>query len=117
MTLTGNLGADPEIRFLDSGRAVTSFSVCNTPRVKKNDEWQDGEPLWVRVTAWGKVAEDACENLKKGMRVHVDGPLSQRSYQTKDGEDRTTLELTADDVHVAMPRSKNGSKEGSSAPF
>jgi single-strand DNA-binding protein len=116
MTLTGNLGSDPEIRFLDSGRAVTSFSVCNTPRIKKNDEWQDGEPMWVRVTAWGKVAEDVVENLKKGMRVHVDGPLSQRSYETKEGEKRTSLELTADEVHVAMPRSANP-KKSEPAPF
>jgi single-strand DNA-binding protein len=117
MTLTGNLGADPEIRFLDSGRPVTSFSVCNTPRVKKNEEWQDGEPMWVRVTAWGRVAEDVCENLRKGMRVHVDGPVSQRTYETKDGDTRTSLELTADEVHVAMPRTKNGRKEEAPAPF
>jgi single-strand DNA-binding protein len=72
--------------------------------------------MWVRVTAWGKVAEDVVENLKKGMRVHVDGPVSQRSYETKDGTARTSLELTADEVHVAMPRSANP-KKSEPAPF
>jgi single-strand DNA-binding protein len=101
ITVTGNVGSEPEIKFLDSGRAVCSFSVANTPRVKDpQGNWGDGETIWFRVTLWGRLAEAAVEDVQKGKRVIVDGRLTQRSYTTKEGEQRTSLEITADEIGV-----------------
>lgn len=99
-TGVGNLGNDPEVKFLENGKAVATFSIANTPRVNRNGEWSDGETMWIRVTAWGRLAEGAAENLRKGSRVFVSGPMKQTSWTTKDGERRTGLELTVDDLEM-----------------
>jgi len=110
VTVIGHCGGDPELRFTSSGTAVASFSLANTPRIKSaNGEWGDGETLWLRVTAWNKQAEAVAEEVRKGQKLIVVGRLQQKSYKTKDGEDRTSLELTADEVGV-VPRWADGAK-------
>ncbi|AXH67889.1 single strand DNA binding protein [Mycobacterium phage Bromden] len=97
ITIQGNLTADPELRFLDSGVAVAQFSVASTPRVKKGDEWVDGETVFLRTSIWRELAEGAADALKKGDSVVVIGKLKQRSY-TKDGEKRTVFEIDGEFV-------------------
>jgi single-strand DNA-binding protein len=116
ITVTGNVGSEPELKFLESGRAVASFSVANTPRVKDSSgNWGDGETIWFRVTLWGRLAEAAVEDVQKGKRVIVDGRLTQRSYTTKEGEQRTSLEITADEIGVIpkLPKVAGGQAEDS----
>jgi single-strand DNA-binding protein len=102
--VTGNAGGDAELRFTPSGKAVASFSLANTPRVKNGDQWEDGDTLWLRVTAWGNMAEAVAENITKGTKVLVVGRLTQQTYTVKDtNEQRTSLQLTADEIGV-VPR-------------
>lgn len=111
VTITGNVGSEPELKFLESGRAVASFSVANTPRVKDaQGEWADGETIWFRVTLWGNLAEAVIEDVQKGSRVIVDGRLTQRSYKTKDGEQRVSLEISADTVGTIPKHMKINAK-------
>src|SRR6188768_2343129 len=113
VTVIGNCGGDPELRFTSQGTAVASFSLANTPRVKDaKGEWADGETLWMRVTAWNKQAEAITEGVRKGQKVIVVGRLQQKSYQTKEGETRTSLEITADEIGV-VPRWPDAAKPAS----
>ena len=114
------MGSEPELKFLESGRAVASFSVANTPRVKDSSgNWGDGETIWFRVTLWGRLAEAAIEDVQKGKRVIVDGRLSQRSYTTKEGEQRTSLEITADEVGVIpkLPKVAGQASQSEDSPW
>lgn len=99
ITLVGNLTADPELRFLNSGVPVASFTVASTPREKnrQTDQWEDGEALFVRCSAWREMGENVTNSLAKGDRVIVQGRLQSRSYE-KDGQQRTSLELQVDAV-------------------
>ena len=100
VTITGNLGQDPELRFTSGSAAVCTISVGDTPR-RKNEQtgqWEDaGDTLWLRCTIWREDAELVAETLKRGQKVTVTGKLSQRSYE-KDGEKRTVVECDADSV-------------------
>lgn len=105
LTVVGNLTADPELRYTQSGLAVANFTVASTPRSFDRDsgEWKDGEPLFMRCSVWRDHAKHAAQSLKKGMRVIVIGRLVQRAYETKptDGsqpEKRTSFELEVDAV-------------------
>jgi single-strand DNA-binding protein len=100
LTVVGNLAADPELRFTPSGDAVANFSVASTPRVFKNNEWVDGETLWMRCAVWKEQAEGVAE-LTKGTRVVVTGKLKQRSYE-KDGVNHTVIEMEADEVAASL---------------
>ena len=105
--IAGNLTSDPELRFIPSGAAVTNFTVANTPRRfnKDTNQWEDaGETLFMRVNVWRALAENVAETLSKGDRVVVTGRLVQRSYETKEGEKRTVIELEADEVAVSLLR-------------
>lgn len=99
ITLVGNLTADPELRFLNNGVPVASFTVASTPREKNRDtdQWEDGEPLFVRCSAWREMGENVTNSLTKGTRVIVQGRLQSRSYE-KDGQRRTSLELQVDNI-------------------
>lgn len=97
ITLVGNLTDDAELRFIPSGAAVANFTVASTPRVKNGDQWEDGEPMFVRCAAWRDLAENVAESLTKGTRVIVQGRLSVRSYE-HNGENRTSMELDVDAV-------------------
>ncbi len=104
VTLVGNLTADPELRFTPSGAAVAGFTVASTPRMfdRQANEWKDGEPLFMRCSVWREPAENVAESLQRGMRVMVVGRLKQRSYETKEGEKRTVVELDVDEVGPSL---------------
>lgn len=100
ITIVGNLVSDPEVRFLPNGSGVCTFTVASTPRVfdKNANAWSDGDPLFMRCSAWRELGENAGECLSKGMRVIVSGRLKQRSFETREGEKRTVVELDVEAV-------------------
>ncbi len=104
ITIIGNLTADPELRFTTSGAAVANFTVASTPRTfnRATNEWEDGEALFLRCTIWKQAAENVAESLTRGARVVVQGRLQQRSFQTKEGEKRTVMELTVDEIGPSL---------------
>lgn len=104
LTVVGNLVADPELRFTQSGAAVASFTVASTPRTfdKNSGEWKDGEALFLRCNVWRQVAENVAESLTRGSRVLVSGRLKQRSFETKEGEKRTVVELDVDEIGPSL---------------
>jgi len=104
ITVVGNLTADPELRFTPSGAAVASFTVASTPRTfdRQSNEWKDGEALFLRCSIWRQAAENVAESLTRGMRVVVTGRLKQRSFETREGEKRTVIELDVDEVGPSL---------------
>jgi single-strand DNA-binding protein len=104
ITVVGNLTNDPELRFTPSGAAVASFTVASTPRTldKATNEWKDGEALFLRCSIWRQAAENVAESLTRGSRVIVQGRLQQRSYETKEGEKRTVIELQVDEIGPSL---------------
>jgi single-strand DNA-binding protein len=104
VTVIGNLTADPELRFTPSGLAVANFSVASTPRTfdRQSGEWKDGDALFLRCTIWRQPAENVSESLKRGARVIVTGRLRQRSFETKEGEKRTVVELDVDEIGPSL---------------
>ena len=104
ITVVGNLTADPELRFTPNGAAVANFTVASTPRTfdRQTNEWKDGEALFLRCNIWRQAAENAAESLKKGMRVIVNGRLRQRSFETRDGEQRRVFEIEVDEVGPSL---------------
>lgn len=104
LTIVGNLTADPELRFTPSGAAVTSFTVASTPRIfdRQANEWRDGDALFMRCSIWRQAAENVAESLQRGARVIVTGRLSQRSYETREGEKRTVVEMTVDEIGPSL---------------
>ena len=104
ITVVGNLTNDPELRFTPSGAAVASFTVASTPRTldKQTNEWKDGEALFLRCSIWRQAAENVAESLQRGSRVIVQGRLKQRSFETKEGEKRTVIELDVDEVGPSL---------------
>ena len=104
ITVVGNLTADPELRFTPSGAAVANFTVASTPRNfdRQSGEWKDGEALFMRCNVWRQAAENVAETLTRGMRVMVSGRLKQRSYETREGEKRTVVELEVDEVGPSL---------------
>ena len=111
--IVGYLGRDPEIRYTADGTPVCSFTVATTERKKdKSGEFQDST-TWFRVTVWRRQAEIANQYLSKGKQVYIEGRLSQSEYQDKDGNTRTTLEVTASDIQFIGAR---GDEAGGGAP-
>ena len=108
ITVIGNLTADPELRWTQSGAAVADFTVASTPRTydRNAGEWRDGDTLFMRCSVWRDVAENVAESLRKGMRVIVQGRLTQRSYDTQQGERRTVVELQVDEVGPSLRRAR-----------
>ena len=104
ITVVGNLTSDPELRFTPSGAAVANFTVASTPRTfdKNSNEWKDGEALFLRCSVWRQAAENVAESLQKGAAVIVQGRLKQRSYETKEGEKRTVIELEVDEIGASL---------------
>ncbi|MDR2382021.1 MAG: single-stranded DNA-binding protein [Bifidobacteriaceae bacterium] len=105
ITVVGNLTGDPELRFTANGATpVANFTVASTPRTfdRSSGEWKDGEPLFLRCSIWREAAENVAESLTKGMRVIVQGRLTQRSYDTREGERRTVVELQVDEVGPSL---------------
>ncbi|MBV9651718.1 MAG: single-stranded DNA-binding protein [Pseudonocardiales bacterium] len=104
LTITGNLAADPELRFTQSGAAVANFTVISTPRRydRTTGQWSDGEPISIRCNLWRAPAENAAESLKRGSRVIVTGRLRSRQWETRDGDKRISLELEVDDIGASL---------------
>jgi single-strand DNA-binding protein len=104
ITVVGNLTADPELRFTPSGAAVANFTVASTPRTfdRQTNEWKDGEALFLRCSVWRQAAENVAESLTRGTRVVVSGRLKQRSFETKEGEKRTVVELDVDEIGPSL---------------
>ena len=104
ITIVGNLTGDPELRFTPSGAAVANFTVASTPRTfdRQSNEWKDGETLFMRCSIWREAAENVAESLQRGTRVVVTGRLKSRSYETKEGEKRTVVEMDVDEVGPSL---------------
>jgi single-strand DNA-binding protein len=120
ITVVGNLTADPELRFTPSGAAVASFTIASTPRSfdRTSNEWKDGEALFLRCSIWRQAAENAAESLTRGMRVVAQGRLQQRSYETREGEKRTVIELQVDEIGPSLKYASakvNKTQRGSSS--
>jgi len=116
ITVKGNLGKDPELKFSKAGKAWISFSIGYTPREKKDDQWIDGETMWFRIIQFGEKAETAADNLAKGDTVIVTGNLKQSTFTDKEGNQRTGLEITADEVGI-VPRTQRKSKTEDTPPW
>ena len=108
ITVIGNLTADPELRWTQSGAAVADFTVASTPRTydRNAGEWRDGDTLFMRCSVWRDTAENVAESLRKGMRVIVQGRLTQRSSDTQQGERRTVVELQVDEIGPSLRRAR-----------
>ena len=124
ITIVGNLTDAPELRFTPSGAAVASFTVASTPRTfdKATSEWKDGDTLFLRCSIWREAAENVAESLTKGTRVIVQGRLKMRSYETKEGEKRTAIELEVDEIgpslryaNAQVTRAASSSRDGGSS--
>lgn len=104
ITVVGNLTADPELRFTPSGAAVANFTIASTPRQfdRQSNEWKDGETLFMRCAVWREAAENVAETLQKGTRVICQGRLRSRSFDTKEGERRTVMELEVEEVGPSL---------------
>jgi single-strand DNA-binding protein len=104
ITVIGNLTGDPELRFTPSGAAVANFTVASTPRTfdRSTGEWKDGEALFLRCNIWREAAENVAESLTRGSRVIVQGRLKQRSFETREGEKRTVVELEVDEIGPSL---------------
>ena len=115
--IIGNLGADPEMRYTPNGRPVTQFNVAVNQSTKNQQtgEWVE-ETDWFRVSVWGDRAERAAENLRKGNRVFVEGRFKTRQFEGRDGQTRTSLEITADSVVNLEKRTREGDEGQFAAP-
>jgi single-strand DNA-binding protein len=114
--IIGNLGRDPEMRYTPNGRPVTEFSVAvSHSRPDGSGGWVDEGTDWFRVTVWGDRAERTAEQFRKGNKVFVEGRFRTREYETKDGQKRTSLEITADNVISLDARARNDDEGGSFA--
>lgn len=104
ITIIGNLTAEPETRTTSRGDAVANFTIAATPRVynSQTSQWEDGDALFMRCTAWRDLASHCAQSLHKGMRVIAQGRLQQRSYQAKDGTNRTVIEMTLDEIGPSL---------------
>ena len=104
ITVVGNLTNDPELRFTPNGAAVANFTVASTPRNfnKNTNEWEDGDALFLRCSIWRQAAENVAESLQRGARVIVTGRLKQRSFETKEGEKRTVVEVDVEEVGPSL---------------
>ena len=104
ITVIGNLTNDPELRFMPSGSAVANFTIASTPRTfdRQSNDWKDGETLFLRASVWREAAENVAETLTKGTRVVAQGRLKSRSYDTKEGEKRTVMELEVDEIGPSL---------------
>jgi len=105
ITVVGNLTAPPELRFTPSGAAVANFTVASTPRTfdRQKNEFVDADTLFMRCSAWRELAENIAETFPdKGTRVIVQGRLVQRSYETREGEKRTVVELQVDEIGPSL---------------
>ena len=103
ISVKGNLGSDPDLKFSKNNTAYCNFSLAYTPRKQINGEWQDGEVTWFRVIAFGTKAEAIADTFRKGDSVLVVGDLEQKTYTDKEGNEKTSMEIAAKEVGL-VPR-------------
>lgn len=124
ITIVGNLTADPELRTTRNGGAVANFSIASTQRTwnRNTNQFEDGQALFLRCSAWRDLASHCAQTLRKGMRVIAQGRLQQRSYQAQDGSNRTVIEMTVDEIGPSLryataqvQKMQSGGYQGSSA--
>lgn len=110
VTLIGNLGQDPEIRYLENGVAVGRFSLATTDSYRDKDgNWQDRPTEWHNIVVWRYLAERAEKELKKGMTVYVEGQINYRSYDDKDGNPRKVTDILARGFKAFVDKRGSGS--------
>lgn len=104
ITVVGNLTADPELRYTQNGLAVANFTIASTPRTfdRQANDWKDGDALFLRASCWREFAEHVAGSLTKGSRVVATGRLKQRSYDDRDGNKRTAIELEVDEIGPSL---------------
>jgi single-strand DNA-binding protein len=104
ITVVGNLTADPELRYTQNGLAVANFTIASTPRTfdRQANDWKDGDALFLRASCWREFAEHVAGSLTKGSRVIATGRLKQRSYDDRDGNKRTSIELEVDEIGPSL---------------
>jgi single-strand DNA-binding protein len=104
ITVVGNLTADPELRYTQSGVPVANFTIASTPRTfdRASGEWKDGDALFLRASVWREFAEHVAGSLTKGMRVIAQGNLRQRNYETREGERRSSIELDVQEIGPSL---------------
>ena len=104
ITIIGNLIADPEARTIGNGSTVANFTIASTPRTFNRDtnQWEDGQPLFMRCSAWRDLAKHVADSLAKGMRVIASGTIGQRQYKANDGSNRTVVEMTVDEIGPSL---------------
>ena len=102
VTITGNLTDDPEVSFTPNGAAVCNFRVAVTARIRDGDTWRDGDTSFFRITAWRQLAEHIGDSLSKGDRVIVQGQLRMRAWETPEGDKRSVVEVTAEEVGPSL---------------
>ena len=121
ITVVGNITSDPELRYTQNGLAVANFTIASTPRTfdKATNDYKDGDALFLRCSVWRDFAEHVAGSLTKGSRVIASGRLRQRSYETKEGEKRSSIELEIDDIgpslrYATAQVTRTGSSRGGS---
>ena len=104
ITVVGNITADPELRYTQNGLPVANLTIASTPRTldKASGEWKDSDALFMRCSVWREFAEHVAGSLTKGIRVIAQGRLRQRSYQDRDGNNRTAIELEVDEIGPSL---------------
>ena len=113
----GHLGRDPEMRYTPNGQAVTSFSVASSRRYTTSAGEQREETEWFNVSAWGKLGETCNQYLTKGRQVYVEGRLSSRTYEARDGQTRVALDISLTDVQFLGGRGGDGDGAPASTPY
>jgi len=117
ISLSGNVGRDPELRFTKQGGAVCTFSLAHTTRVKQGDTWADGDTMWVKVTCWRRTAEQVANDVTKGSRVVVTGRLVVDKWTDKEGGQHVDLAITADDVALGLKNAPSTQQQEAAPPF
>ncbi len=110
--IIGNLGADPEVRYTQSGTAVATFNVATKERWKGQDGQMQEQTEWHRIVAWGRLAEICGEYLSKGSKVYVEGRIQTRSWDDRDGNKRYTTEIVAKEMKMLDPKGATASSGG-----
>lgn len=113
--ILGRLGADPEIRYTNTGTAVASFNVATTERWKGQDGLQD-KTEWHKCTAWGKTGELISEHFSKGMRIYCQGRIETRKWQDQQNNDRYTTEIIVKEFKFVDPKNQSGQSEPEPPP-
>ena len=112
--LIGNLGRDPEMNYTQNGTALTKFSLAVSRSYKTSSGEKRDETEWFNIVAWDKLAETCNQYLHKGVKVYIEGRLTQRKYTDKEGNQRTAVDVIANDMQILTPKS---AQAGSSEPF